>query len=260
VNTVSYMSNDDVVDVKYLLYIYIYIYVCVCGYIHMLYIIGPIGPSPGTSTRSPTEPGGASIRSPCAPLWPTRLAFIPRVDRYLTPCWPSRAPCFHSTRGRAQLTFTSLLSHFTYGAKSFYYSTQPFLIFCYSARSFDSAKLFCDFSLVILWLSSVILKILLSHSLDFAIVLSHLCFPQWFYDFLSHFVRHRGGGGRGVGGRDTQSFFVFCHSAQSICVFLSDFVISSAILWFSQSFCETQGQRRHGHWLERRWVIFWILP
>jgi hypothetical protein len=51
----------------------------------------------------------------------------------------------------------------------------------------------------------------LSHSLDFAIVLSHfmffsviLCFPQPFYDFLSHFVSGAGvgrSGGRGARGR-----------------------------------------------------------
>jgi hypothetical protein len=47
-----------------------------------------------------------------------------------------------------------------------------------------------------------------SHSLYFVIVLSHfvfssviLWFSQSFYDFLSHFMRHRGGGGRGIGGR-----------------------------------------------------------
>jgi hypothetical protein len=28
-----------------------------------------------------------------------------------------------------------------------------------------------------------------------------LCFPQSFYDFLSYFVRHKGGGGRNIGGR-----------------------------------------------------------
>jgi hypothetical protein len=48
----------------------------------------------------------------------------------------------------------------------------------------------------------------LSHSLDFAIVLIYfvffsiiLYFSQSFYNFLSHFMRHGGGGGRGIGGR-----------------------------------------------------------
>jgi hypothetical protein len=53
-----------------------------------------------------------------------RLAFIPRVDHCSIPCWLSRAPHFYSACGRAQLTCTSLLSYFTYSAKSFYYSTQ----------------------------------------------------------------------------------------------------------------------------------------
>jgi hypothetical protein len=62
-----------------------------------------------------------------------------------------------------------------------------------------------------------------SHSLDFAIVLSHfvfssviLWFSQLFYDFLSYFVRHRGGRGMCVGGRGAQLFFEFWHSGQSI--------------------------------------------
>jgi hypothetical protein len=34
----------------------------------------------------------------------------------------------------------------------------------------------------------------------------------------------------GVGWRDAESFFGFCHSAQLFCVFLNDFVIFSVIL------------------------------
>jgi hypothetical protein len=43
--------------------------------------------------------------------------------------------------------------------------------------------------------------------------------------FFSHFVRHMG-----VGGRGAQLFFGFCYNAQSFCIFLSDFMISSVIL------------------------------
>jgi hypothetical protein len=38
----------------------------------------------------------------------------------------------------------------------------------------------------------------LSHFLNFVIVLSHFVFHRRFCDFLSHFLRHRGGGGRGA--------------------------------------------------------------
>jgi hypothetical protein len=49
-----------------------------------------------------------------------------------------------------------------------------------------------------------------------------------------------------------QSFFGFCHSAQSFYVFIGDFVISSIILCFPLSFCKAQGRRRQGHRRERR--------
>jgi hypothetical protein len=134
------------------------------------------------------------------------------------------------------------------------------VILCFPQWFYDFLSHFMIFS-VILWGTGAeearaSVGEALSHSLDFTTMLSHfvfssviLWFCQSFYDFLSHFVRHSGGGGKGVSGRDDQSFFAFYHSAQSFCVFLSDFVISLVILWFSQSFCEAQGWRRQG----RRW-------
>jgi hypothetical protein len=43
-----------------------------------------------------------------------------------------------------------------------------------------------------------------------------------------------------------QSFFGFCHSAQSFYVFIGDFVIFSVILCFPLPFCEAQRRGRQG--------------
>jgi hypothetical protein len=85
------------------------------------------------------------------------------------------------------------LNHFVTFISNSYDFAQSFFRFCHSAQSF--------------YVLSVI-----------------LCFPQSFYDFLSYFMRHMGGGGRNVGGRGAG-----CRRTRR------------------------SPARRQGHWRERRW-------
>jgi NAD-dependent dihydropyrimidine dehydrogenase PreA subunit len=70
-------------------------------------------------------------------------AFISCINRCPTPRWLSCVPRFHPARSRAQLTFTGLLSYFTFWVINFRYGAQSFFIFLQSF--YYNTKSFCDF-------------------------------------------------------------------------------------------------------------------